>query len=538
MVHWRMLLLLLLLAGSILGGCQAPCSATRKEPPAADTSASTDAASRDTAKKPTTSKASEKIADSATAVAADQRTDKKSAAANDAANAQALQELMGEVSQLGVLDPVEQKRLLEDLRQTDPALWPMMVRQVRAAVAYRRKSLEPARPAQQDTMLAAASTESAINAGDSREDRRVASRSAQRLNDSKQFAAGPPSGASERAVKTAKSTLSVGCDEALAIEYLPDAAAVITPRGRASDDARAAPRESRDVVDMQALDEERRITPVSYERPSAQDGEPGRAAAPTKAASGAKAVAGGDSSPADWHGSLAQTIKALEAEVPEQPKTADDFSKQARLRILYALAGRREDAAKPIPSAPPAMQDFWAKELYGLSVLLDTERQPDAMSRAAEARQHLGEAYARLGQAAPLLVRSLSFCTEVQSYGCCTPFKNYEFLPGQEVLLYAEIENFGVESTAKGYHTALRSSYQILDKGGQRIADHAISTTEEHCQNPRRDFFIGYQLRMPPRINPGKYTLQLMIEDLKSQKVGQASVELTIKGGELEKAAR
>jgi hypothetical protein len=123
----------------------------------------------------------------------------------------------------------------------------------------------------------------------------------------------------------------------------------------------------------------------------------------------------------------------------------------------------------------------------------------------------------------------------VQSYGCYTPFKKYEFLPDQEVLLYAEVENFGIESTPKGYHTALRSSYQILDKSGQRIADRAMSTTEEYCQNPRRDFFIGYQLRMPARINPGTYTLQLTIEDLKSQKVGQASVELTIKGSEREK---
>ena len=153
-------------------------------------------------------------------------------------------------------------------------------------------------------------------------------------------------------------------------------------------------------------------------------------------------------------------------------------------------------------------------------------------------KQHLGEGFARLGEMAPLVVRNPSFCTQVQSYGCYTPFKKYEFAPDQEVLLYAEVENFGIESTPKGYHTALRSSYQILDKSGQRIADHAISTTEEYCQNPRRDFFIGYQLRMPPRINPGKYTLQLTLEDLKSQKVGQASVELTIKGGEKEKIER
>jgi hypothetical protein len=167
--------------------------------------------------------------------------------------------------------------------------------------------------------------------------------------------------------------------------------------------------------------------------------------------------------------------------------------------------------------------------------LLDAKKAADPMARTAEAKQHLSEGVARLGEQAPLEVRNLSFCTQVQSYGCYTPFKKYEFQPGQEVLLYAEVENFGIESTPKGYHTSLRSSYQILDGNGQRIADHANSNTEEYCQNPRRDFFIGYQLRMPQRINPGKYTLQLTIEDVKSQKVGQTSVELTIKSGEKEK---
>jgi hypothetical protein len=447
---------------------------------------------------------------------------------------------MGEVRQLGVLDPEEQNRLLEDLRQTDPALWPMMVRQVRAAVAYRRKSLEKAPPARHDAALAAAASESTSD-DDTHFDKPTAPRRAQRTDDSEQLAANPPNGAERlpASTKTGKATLRYE-DVPTLPEHSSDAAAAIAAYARITDRARLGAARMRDTnsLDGGALDELQRVAPVSFERPVAttRDGVSLKATAPAKPATAA--VPGESASPADWHASLAQTIKSLEAEVPEQPKTADDFSKHARLRMLYALAGRREDAAKPIPAAPPAMQDFWAKELYGLCVLLDTERQADAMSRAAEARQHLGEACTRLGQMAPLLVRNLSFCTEVQSYGCCTPFKSYDFLPGQEVLLYAEIENFGVESTAKGYHTALRSSYQILDKSGQRIADHAISTTEENCQNPRRDFFIGYQLRIPSRINPGKYTLQLMIEDLKSQKVGQASVELTIKSGETEKAAR
>ena len=58
--------------------------------------------------------------------------------------------------------------------------------------------------------------------------------------------------------------------------------------------------------------------------------------------------------------------------------------------------------------------------------------------------------------------------------------------------LYAEVENLASESTLQGAHTALQSRYQIYDVRGQRVADHSFTKTEEHCQKPRRDFFIGY----------------------------------------------
>jgi hypothetical protein len=184
---------------------------------------------------------------------------------------------------------------------------------------------------------------------------------------------------------------------------------------------------------------------------------------------------------------------------------------------------------EPIASIPAAHQEFWSKQLYGLATWLDVEGTADDARRAGETKKILEEAVARLGESAPLVVRNLAFCTNVQSYGCTKQFKTFEFSPGQEVLLYAEVENFTSEATPEGFHTSLRSSYQIFDSRGQRVADHQFTTTEEHCQNPRRDFFIGYHLRLPNRIYPGKHTLQLTIEDLKSHKVGQSSIELTIK---------
>jgi hypothetical protein len=196
--------------------------------------------------------------------------------------------------------------------------------------------------------------------------------------------------------------------------------------------------------------------------------------------------------------------------------------------MLYLLAGRREDALRPIPSISPSMQDFWSKQLFGLATLLDTEQIAEPTRRAGEAERHLIEAIARLGESSPLLVRNLAFVTDVQSFGAYKPLAKNEFVPGQRVLLYAELENFKSNETPKGSYTALQSSYQILDSRGQRVADHEFSVNEEYCHGPRRDFFIGYEFLLPKHIYPGKHILQLTVTDLNSQKIGQSNIEFTV----------
>jgi hypothetical protein len=116
----------------------------------------------------------------------------------------------------------------------------------------------------------------------------------------------------------------------------------------------------------------------------------------------------------------------------------------------------------------------------------------------------------------------------VSSYGVYVKFKEDEFKAHQPLILYAEVENSKSDETAKGFHTALRSSYQILDAQGRRVAENDLALTEEYCQNLRRDYFLRYFLSVPERIYAGKYTLQLTIVDTLSQKIGQSSIEFTV----------
>ena len=99
---------------------------------------------------------------------------------------------------------------------------------------------------------------------------------------------------------------------------------------------------------------------------------------------------------------LAEAIAALEAEVPKNPATPAEVAQHARLRMLYAAAGRTDDALQPIPGAPPAAQQFMSKELEGLSTWLDAEETPDDARRAAEARPATGRSPVEVDRDGPV----------------------------------------------------------------------------------------------------------------------------------------
>jgi hypothetical protein len=350
--------------------------------------------------------------------------------------------ILAEVQQLGALDPAAQNALIEDLKKTDPALWPQLMQTFRASIAYRKQSEERARLArlgQAGGIRQASYTDASANAA----------------------AAVPPSPPPELAASYPDT-------------HMPEVLlAAKKSEGLSSD---------------------------------------------------------------DWKGQLQIAIAALEAKTapgadgkPATPLTAGD---QATLRMLYLAAGRRDDAIRPISNATPADQEFWREELVGLAAAIDDQAIPDAGRRAAEAVQHLRDAAGKLGQSAAMTVRNLSFCTEVSSYGVFKPFAKYEFKPGEQAILYAEVDNFTIESTDKGFHTAMHSSYQVYDNRGAKVAEQDYAVTEEVCRNPRHDFFIRYFVYMPKRVYDGNYTMQLTIEDTIGNKVAQSTIPFTIVGAD------
>jgi hypothetical protein len=180
-------------------------------------------------------------------------------------------------------------------------------------------------------------------------------------------------------------------------------------------------------------------------------------------------------------------------------------------------------------TASPGEEEFWTKELYGLSLLLDEDSARTPAQRAMLAAEQLRQAAERLGETGGLVLKNLHFCTEVKGYGTFVGFAQDEFRPGQEVLLYCEVDNFQSKLTDRGYHTALKASYQIFDSAGSRVAEKDLGLKDEHCQNRRRDFFVPYFLWMPKQVPAGKYQLKLTLEDVHSATTAETTIPFSIK---------
>lgn len=377
------------------------------------------------------------------------------------ADSQALLDVMAEVRRLGALDPAAEKELMENLRHTRPELWPLVVEQFRAALAYRQKADERPTAGQE-----AASAPQGAPLPPGPRDR----------SGEAPASSGPPAGKRVAAMIEPPTTESAGpADKA-------------KPAGAA---AEAKPGESR-------------VEQTSYSPKEAEA----------------------------WQEHLDEAIRSLEPKLSSSPQSSEEIAQHARLRMLYLLRGQRDAALAPIPSVAPGTQDFWSNELYGLAALLDGASAAEPSRLAAEAQRPLDEAVARLGESCPLVLANLAFVTDVQSYGVFKPFAKYEFAPCQKVLLYAEVENFKSDETEKGFHTALKSSYQIFDVAGRRVAQHEFTTNEETCRNRRRDFFLIYEFSLPKQIYPGKHVLKLTVDDVASGKVGESSIEFTVVAAE------
>ena len=108
------------------------------------------------------------------------------------------------------------------------------------------------------------------------------------------------------------------------------------------------------------------------------------------------------------------------------------------------------------------------------------------------------------------------FCSQIVGYGNVKTVPSTEFRPGQNLLVYCEVENFNSVLDGKTYKTSLQGSYKIVNSVGETVQTQSFPEFVDQSQSKRRDFFIYLPIQLND-LNTGKYQCQIQLLDKKSQ---------------------
>ncbi len=135
-----------------------------------------------------------------------------------------------------------------------------------------------------------------------------------------------------------------------------------------------------------------------------------------------------------------------------------------------------------------------------------------------------GEPIAPVGPA----VNNACFATRVRGWGNVERFPTAAFRPGQEVIVYFELDRLQIRSAADGHTTGIDSSFRLVDGRGQRVGQWSFEPIVETCPAPRRDYFARYFIRIPEDAKPGRHRLEWSVTDTVAEASRQAHLDLDV----------
>ena len=126
------------------------------------------------------------------------------------------------------------------------------------------------------------------------------------------------------------------------------------------------------------------------------------------------------------------------------------------------------------------------------------------------------------------VVSNACFATRVRGWGNVERFPTAAFRPGQEVIVYFELDRLQIRSAADGHTTGIDSSFRLVDARGQRVGQWSFEPIVETCPAPRRDYFARYFIRIPEDAKPGRHRLEWSVTDTVAEASRQAHLELDV----------
>jgi hypothetical protein len=164
-----------------------------------------------------------------------------------------------------------------------------------------------------------------------------------------------------------------------------------------------------------------------------------------------------------------------------------------------APSSTREPAAAPEPPAPTVAAPTTA------------ETEASAASAPAPDPEPLPPTAAEPARTAS--IRTACFASRVQAWGVFDRFPADRFSPGQEVIVYVELDDLAATTAADGHTTCIDASLRLVAADGRTLSDWNFEPIAETCASRRRDYFARFVVRIPETAAAGRCHVALAVTD-------------------------
>ena len=243
-----------------------------------------------------------------------------------------------------------------------------------------------------------------------------------------------------------------------------------------------------------------------------------------------------------WDQQVLAAIDRLEAESRALGKPLD-INEQARVELLRIVVGDRSSANQILQGQDVKLQQFWQHQLAAIDELLAPLPESVSSQAAVVAEQrknmtnasaHLEKAQSQLADLATLTVAKCAFASEVRGFGQFTELTP-TFEPGQQVLLYSELENYSLRKGEVAGQpqliAELQGQFSIMDEQNRVVYQYQYQPVQDYSLRRRNDFYMFFPITIPD-LPIGKYRLHLQVDDLVGKKFAsyRESMVFTVQG--------
>lgn len=127
-------------------------------------------------------------------------------------------------------------------------------------------------------------------------------------------------------------------------------------------------------------------------------------------------------------------------------------------------------------------------------------------------------------------VQNACFASRVRAWGVVDRFETAQFQPGQELIVYFELDQLASRESNEGHTTRIDTVLRLVGADGRHVHEWTFEPVEETCGSHRRDYFARYLVALPASTPTGPCRLEVAVTDTIAGRTAHASLPLSVDG--------